>query len=140
MGTSQRGQLPPDLLAGQRRFRAWRERRKLGCRIPQTLWQMAIRLAECHGVSRTSTALGLDYYGLKKRAQGAAAPPRSSGPAFLELTPPVLVSKQCRLELDNGVLAANVQKPSARCWAGWEAGRRRVGNGSARGGYGSLAG
>jgi hypothetical protein len=102
MGTSQHGQLPPDLLGGQRRFRAWRERRKLGCRIPQSLWAMAIRLAESHGVSRTSTALGLDYYGLKKRAEGAAAPPQPSGPAFLELTPPVLVAKQCRLELDNG--------------------------------------
>jgi hypothetical protein len=28
MGTSQHGQLPPDLLGGQRRFRAWREHRK----------------------------------------------------------------------------------------------------------------
>jgi hypothetical protein len=47
-------------------------------------------------------ALGLDYYSLKKRAEGAAAPPQASGPAFIELTPPVLVAKQCRLELDNG--------------------------------------
>jgi hypothetical protein len=102
MDTSQHGQLPPDLLGGQRRFRAWREHRKLGCRIPQSLWAMAIRLAESHGVSRTSMALGLDYYSLKKRAEGASAPPQPSGPAFLELTPPALVAKQCRLELDNG--------------------------------------
>ena len=102
MGTSQHGQLPPDLLGGQRRFQAWREHRKLGCRIPQSLWTMAIRLAESHGVSRTSMALGVDYYSLKKRAEGAAAPPQSRGPAFLELTPPVLVAKQCRLEFDNG--------------------------------------
>jgi hypothetical protein len=102
MGTSQHGQLPPDLLGAQRQFRTWREHRKLGCRIPQTLWAMAIRLTKSHGVSRTSAALGLDYYSLKKRAEGAVAPRQSSGPAFLELTPPVLVAKQCRLELDNG--------------------------------------
>ena len=101
MGTSQRGQLPPDLVQGQRRFRAWREQRKPGVRIPQPLWTMAIRLAKAHGVSRTSAALGLDYYSLKKRAE-AAAPPRSSGPAFLELTPPALVARQCQLEFDNG--------------------------------------
>ena len=102
MGTSQQGQLPPDLVHGRRRFRAWREQRKLGARIPQPLWTMAIRLAKAHGVSRTSTALGLDYYSLRKRAEAATAPLRSDDPAFLELTPPVLVAKQCRLELDNG--------------------------------------
>ncbi|HSR37011.1 MAG TPA: hypothetical protein VLL73_07485, partial [Desulfurivibrionaceae bacterium] len=34
--------------------------------------------------------------------EAAATPTQSGGPAFLELTPPVLVAKQCRLELDNG--------------------------------------
>src|SRR2546423_946736 len=102
MGASQHGQLPPDLVHGRRRFQAWRERRKPGGRIPQSLWAMAIRLAKIHGVSRTSTALGLDYYSLKKRAEAAVTPPLSSGPAFVELTPPALVAKQCRLELDNG--------------------------------------
>ena len=102
MGTSQHGQLPPDLGQGQRRFQAWRKERKPGGRIPQPLWAMAIRLAKIHGVSRTSAALGLDYYSLKKRAEVVAAPTQSSGPAFLELTPAVMVPRQCRLELDNG--------------------------------------
>jgi hypothetical protein len=102
MGTKKRRRLPPDLVRGQSRFRAWRAQRKAGGRIPQPLWAMAIRLAKSHGVSRTSSALGLDYYSLKKRAEAAAAPPQSGGPAFLELTPPILVGKQCRLELDNG--------------------------------------
>jgi hypothetical protein len=64
---------------------------------------MAIRLAKAHGVSRTAAALGLDYYSLKTRAEAiAATPTQSSGPAFLELVPPVLAARQCRLELDNG--------------------------------------
>ena len=70
MGASQHGQLPPDLVHGRRRFRAWRERRRPGARIPQPLWAMAIRLVKTHGVSRTSAALGLDYYSLKERVDG----------------------------------------------------------------------
>ena len=102
MGTKSRRQLPPDLERGRSRFQAWRAQRKPGGRIPQPLWAMAVRLVKTHGLSRTAAALGLDYYGLKKRAEVVAASPPSSGPTFLELAPPVLVAKQCRLELDNG--------------------------------------
>jgi hypothetical protein len=102
MGTSKREQLPPDLVRGRSRFQAWRGQRKVGDRIPQSLWGMAIRLAKAHGVSRTATVLRLDYYRLKKQAEVAASEPRVSGPAFVELTSPVMVAKQCRFELDNG--------------------------------------
>ena len=102
MGTSQRDQLPPDLVRGRSRFQAWRGQRKPGGRIPQPLWAMATRLAKVHGVSRTAAALGLDYYRLKELATAAATPTQASGPTFLELTPPVLVAKQCQFEFDNG--------------------------------------
>jgi hypothetical protein len=102
MGTSQRRQLPPDLVRAQSRFQAWRGQRKAGGRIPLALWVMATHLANAHGVSRTAAVLGLDYYRLKERAEAAASGPQSSGPAFVELTSPVLVAKQCRFELDNG--------------------------------------
>jgi hypothetical protein len=103
MVTSQREPMPPDLVRGHTRFLAWRARRRPGGRIPQALWAMAIRLAKVHGVSRTAAVLRLDYYSLKERAEAAAASePPSSGPAFVELTPPVIVAKQCRIELDNG--------------------------------------
>jgi hypothetical protein len=45
MDTSERGQVPPDLVRGRTRFQAWRGRRKAGDRIPQALWEVAIRLA-----------------------------------------------------------------------------------------------
>ena len=102
MGTNKRGQLPPDLVCGRSRFQAWRAQRQAGGRIPQALWAMATRLAKAHGVSRTSAVLGLDYYSLQKRAEAAAGEPQSSGPAFVELTRPVMVAKECRFELDNG--------------------------------------
>jgi len=46
--------------------------------------------------------LGLDYYRLKKRTDVATSEPRSSASAFVELPSPVVVGKQCVVELDNG--------------------------------------
>jgi hypothetical protein len=102
VGTRQRGELPKDLAQAQSRFEAWRERRPGGRRIPQPLWNLAVQLASQHGVSRTATALGLDYYSLKKQAEAAAQQPSSRSPAFVELPAPVVVGKQALFELDNG--------------------------------------
>ncbi len=49
------------LLSGAIAFREWRGIRRRGARIPETLWGMAVSLAEDHGVSKTSQALRLDY-------------------------------------------------------------------------------
>jgi hypothetical protein len=103
MGANERGLLPSELVRGQAQFQAWRERRALGERIPLPLWSLAVRLAKTHGVSRTATALGLDYYSLKKRAAAlAAAPSPTTGPTFVEFTASALVPKQCQVELSNG--------------------------------------
>jgi hypothetical protein len=102
VAVGQRGILPKELAQARSRFQAWRERRKAGSRIPQPLWALAVRLASTHGVCRTAMALGLDYYSLKKRSAEVADPPRSTGPAFVEMPTPVVVGKQCLLELDNG--------------------------------------
>jgi hypothetical protein len=103
MGASEGRGLPPDLTLGRSRFQAWRGERKLGERIPPPLWDLAVRLAKLHGVSRTATALGLDYYGLQRRTSTVAAPAPSNNPAFVELPAPIRVGKECRLEFDNGV-------------------------------------
>jgi hypothetical protein len=102
VGTRQRDELPKDLAQGRSRFEARRERRQGGRRIPQPLWDLAVRLVSRYGISRTATALGLDYYSLKKLAQAAAQQPPSRSPAFVELPPPVVVGKQTLFELDNG--------------------------------------
>jgi hypothetical protein len=102
MDASERRELPPDLARGRSRFQAWRGERKLGDRIPRRLWALAVQLARLHGVSRTATALGVDYYSLQRRIGTTAAQAQASSPAFVELPPPILVCKECRLELDNG--------------------------------------
>jgi hypothetical protein len=96
-------ELAKDLERGRIRLEAWRRLRKPGSRVPQALWQLAVRLASSHGVSRTAMALGLDYYGLKKQVAATAEhPPSSSRPGFVELPAPVMVGKQGLFELDNG--------------------------------------
>ena len=96
------GVLPKDLVRGRSRFHAWRKRRQAGSRIPHSLWALAVRLANTHGISRTSAVLGLDYYGLKKRAEATVSEPQASSPGFVELPSPVVVGKRCLVELDNG--------------------------------------
>ena len=102
MGASERRGLPPDLALGLSRFQAWRGERKLGERIPRPLWDLAVRLAKLHGVSRTAAALGVDYYGLQRRTRAVTAPVPSSHPAFVQVQAPIVAGKECRLEFDNG--------------------------------------
>ncbi len=106
MGARSQRRLPTDLAQARGRFQAWRQRRTGNDRIPQALWQLAVRLGKLHGLSRTATVLGLDYYSLKKRAEAADEPSRSNVPAFVEWPAPVVVGKQCVFELDDGVGAS----------------------------------
>lgn len=102
MGATERGQLPPDLIQARNRFHKWRGQRKLGDRIPQPLWALAVRLAKVHGFSRTATVLGVDYYSLRKRTGAATAQRQLNAPAFVEWPSPILIGKECRFQLDNG--------------------------------------
>jgi hypothetical protein len=93
-GRKQRA-VPARLARAQQRFAKWRRSRKVGARIPQSLWVSATKLAGTYGVSQTATALGLDYYALKKRVEEKppeSAPARKSAstPAFVELASPSL--------------------------------------------------
>ena len=101
MGADRRGELPQDLARARSRFQAWRGQRT-GHRIPQHLWDLAVRLVNQHGVSRTAAVLGLDYDRLKERAEAVTGEAPSQPPAFVELPAPVLVGKQGLFELDNG--------------------------------------
>lgn len=96
------GVLPKDLVRGRHRIQAWRAGRRLGRRIPQSMWELAVRLAKAHGLSRTAMALGLDYYSLKKQTESATAETPARKPAFVEWPAPLMVGKQCRLEMDDG--------------------------------------
>ena len=107
MGTREIGKLPARLEEARRRFERWRRTRKIGTRIPESLWASAVKVAGTYGISRTSSVLGVDYYSLKKRLteQAAASPdvPESSSvPTFVELAAPAqTISGECILELED---------------------------------------
>lgn len=99
-----RGDIPKSLAGGQDRFEAWRRSRKVGARIPDKLWSLAVKLAEAHGLSRTASALKLDYHGLKNRVAGRNGDPSPVAPAFIELTSsPLASSTECVVEFEDGL-------------------------------------
>ncbi len=49
------------------RFEAWRRGKRGGKRILEALWNTAVQAALIHGLGRTSKALRLSFYDLKKR-------------------------------------------------------------------------
>lgn len=63
-----------DLVRGAARFADWRRGREVGARIPPPLWELAVTLAERHGVSRTSQALRVGYYSLQERVEARGRP------------------------------------------------------------------
>jgi len=84
---------------------AWRQTRKHGEHIPESLWEAAAKLAGAFGVGRVSRALGVGYYALKERAQDGGQPSRSGhqAAAFIELplAPPIPRSDYL-VELEDG--------------------------------------
>ena len=98
------GDIPKSLARGRDRFETWRRSRKFGARIPEKLWSLAVKLAEAHGLSRTASALKLDYHGLKNRVTGRNGDSSPVAPAFFELTSSSLApSTECVVELEDGL-------------------------------------
>jgi len=52
------------------KFQDWRSQRKLGTRVPEELWNLAIELTSKHSISGVARILGLDYFGLRNRVHG----------------------------------------------------------------------
>jgi len=78
------------LAALARRLEAWRASRRRGESIPAELWQAAAELARTHGLNPAAAALKLNYYDLRRRMLGRAAPRRGRPRAatFVEVPVP----------------------------------------------------
>lgn len=113
-----RGRVPEDLARVAEQFLKWRRSRTVGARIPASLWQLALELADRHGISRTATVLKVGYYCLKKRMSKCNLPAsvrrpvpgpgrpglNVSPPNFVELPPrtEAFGSSECVLEFEKG--------------------------------------
>ena len=108
MAKKDRSDVPGPLERTRRRFERWRETRKVRTRIPEPLWDAAVKMAGKYGIFQTSKVLRVSYYALKKRVQKEAdslvvtSPGSGSAAAFVELTaPPRPDSVECVLELED---------------------------------------
>lgn len=83
------------------RFEDWRQNRKGKAAILE-LWSAAVEVARKEGVSRTSTALRVEWNHLKGRMATTGAVSRQPAtPAFIELVaPPARPQPECTVELE----------------------------------------
>lgn len=99
MRSGKHSEVPASLSRLAGRFVAWRRRRTRGERIPQSLWNSAVKMAGKYGLNLTARVLKLDYYSLKKRVEGARQATPSS--PFVELPSAPLVSSECVIEWED---------------------------------------
>jgi len=103
MKGQKRRSIPAPLARGRERFQAWRQERKVGSRIPDRLWGLAVKLAATHGICRTAAVLGVDYYSLKKHMDADTAGRSATASNFVELPPSSLANSggECTIELED---------------------------------------
>lgn len=82
-----RSRLPAAVEAARARIAAWRkQRRHRRMPMPEPLWETAARLAGTHGIGAVARALGLDFYGLKRRVVNVKTRPTATPPpVFVDL-------------------------------------------------------
>jgi hypothetical protein len=105
MGGEQQRELSADLRRAQQRFQDWRRTKTPKSRIPESLWELAVKLVAAHGLHRTARALKLNYYVLKEHVEAALGQPEETeakGSAFLELPPVLALGKECLIEFEDG--------------------------------------
>ena len=99
-------EVPVPLEQTRQRFEQWRRKRKARTRIPEPLWDAAVRMANRYGIWQTSKALRVAYYALQERVEkeaNATSLPNGSQSKFIEL--PVasgVDTPQCTVELEDG--------------------------------------
>ena len=95
--------LPEPIAQLQRQLEQFRSTQPPRTKLPESLWQAAVELAQQHGVYPVAHPLKLDYTGLKKRLDGVPGLRRkTTGPAaFVELVaPPPASLAECVIEFE----------------------------------------
>jgi len=101
MSTKQSSIIPAKIYQLQKLLYAWRKARKRRSRIPDRLWDSAVRVAGQCGLNRTARALHLNYYDLKKRLDTIHVN-QGPAPSFIELNPSAVSGStpECIIELE----------------------------------------
>jgi len=108
MSTKQSGTIPIALSQARHQLDLWRsEQPNKRTRLPKEFWQQAVALAKEHGLNKTSRALNVKYYSLKKhldQAEAAASVVSETKPRFIELMPGTMTpgGVECTIEWVDG--------------------------------------
>ena len=86
---------PKPVGALQVRIQEWRSGEVSKHRMPQELWEEAVRLAKRYGVNVVSRSLALGYVSLKQKVQGNWGPVKrkSPVPGFVDITASSVASR-----------------------------------------------
>jgi hypothetical protein len=108
MSTKQTVNIPIALSQARHQLDLWRSQQpNKRTRLPKEFWQQAVTLAKEHGLNKTSRALNVKYYSLKKhldQADAAASISSKAEPQFIELMPGTMTSggMECTIEWAEG--------------------------------------
>ena len=108
MSTKQLSSIPLALSQARHQLDLWRSRQpNKRTRFPKEFWQQAVALAKEHGLNKTSRALNVKYYSLKKHldhAEAAASVSSKTEPHFIELMPGTMTpgGVECTIEWVDG--------------------------------------
>ncbi len=95
---------PEPILKLQRQLEEFRSSQPRRTKLPESLWQAAVELAQQYGIYPVAHPLRLDYMGLKKRL-GQVSPParqKAAAPAFVELvTAQPATLEECVIEFES---------------------------------------
>lgn len=94
--------LPKDLAAARRRIDTWRAGNTKRRRIPESMWEAAVRLAKVHSVNSVSEAMRLSHERLAERlkTQGSKAKRGARVPRFVQVSPIEMASTPNKVSID----------------------------------------
>src|SRR6266481_1699125 len=93
--------IPDDLLQLSQRLEEWRGANPPRTRLPESMWEAAVEMAQRHGLHCATKALRMDYTQLKKRLPAGTQSPRPAPSAFLELLASPTGPGECVVELES---------------------------------------
>ena len=107
--------VPEAFLETHKRLEEWRSTNQPRRRLPESIWQQAVQLAQQHGLNCTARVLRLDYAQLKKRLQQPALPQQA--PNFVEIIAANTVSSdRCLIEVESAHGKLRVEMTSTPDW------------------------
>ena len=95
---------PEPILKLQRQLEDFRSAQPVRTKLPESLWQAAVELAQQYGIYPVAHPLRLDYMGLKKRLGEVSPPDRQkvAAAAFVELVAAQpATSEACVIEFES---------------------------------------